>query len=95
MSSITDLNDAEQWLDFKHKLSLDSPDFFESLRKKHPQLKPREVKVCALLFSDCSTKEIGNKLGMQDHAVDVMRSRLRDKFSLDKDEVLSEYLKTI
>ncbi len=87
------LNDADQWLDFTVKLNTAFPTFLDKLHKKHPDLKPREVKVCALLFLDSSSKEIALKLEMDPHAVDAMRSRLREKFLVFKDNGLGEYLR--
>jgi len=51
--------------------------------------------VYALLFLDCTTKQIGEKLGKEPHTIDQIRSRLRKKFKLGMGNKLPDYLKNL
>lgn len=68
------LNNVKEWIDFKAHVVAMHPRFFERLLAKHPNLKPREIKICALLLMDCETLEIANHLEMTVHAVDSTRA---------------------
>jgi tetratricopeptide (TPR) repeat protein len=57
-------------------------DFFEKLLQKYPTLTPNELKLCAFLRLNMTTKEISSITGQRTDAIDIARHRLRAKFGL-------------
>ena len=66
--------------------------FFERLKTQYPQLTPKDLKMCAYLRMNLSTKEMTSLLNVTTRGVEASRYRLRKKFSLSKDENLTEFL---
>ena len=92
---IGNLSELDGWFEFKTEMVKAFPQFFDMLFAKHSDLKPKEIKICALLFLDCNTKDIAGKLGMEPPSVDKARSRLRKKFNLSEDGNLNSYLQKL
>ncbi|MCB0654230.1 MAG: hypothetical protein KDC85_23325, partial [Saprospiraceae bacterium] len=69
--------------------------FFKSLIKKHEHLTPKDLKLCAYLKMNLSTKEIAPLLGISHRGVEIHRYRLRKKLDLDTEQNLNEYLMKI
>jgi hypothetical protein len=92
---IGNLSVLDGWFEFKAELTKYYPNFFDSLHRAFPKLKPGEKKICALLFLDCSTKEIAKKLDKEPHSIDAARSRLRKTFKLGEEDSLSTYLQNL
>ncbi|APD05963.1 hypothetical protein UJ101_00416 [Flavobacteriaceae bacterium UJ101] len=67
--------------------------FFKKLHEKHPSLTTKDLRTCAFLKMNLTSKEIASLLGINSSSVDVSRSRLRKKMHLDREDNLSEYLR--
>lgn len=68
------------------------PSFFTRLKEKYPTLTKNEVKICAFLKLDLTTKEICNVTMQTYRAVEMARHRLRSKMGLNKDENIKDFL---
>ena len=67
-------------------------DFFKRLREKYPLLTPRDLKLCAYLRLNLTSKEIAPMLNISVRGVEISRYRLRKKLQLDNDANLTDFL---
>lgn len=67
-------------------------EFFERLKTNFPKLTPKDLKMCAYLRMNLSTKEMTSLLNVTTRGVEASRYRLRKKFDLTKEENLTEFL---
>ncbi len=70
-------------------------DFFKNLKQKFPELSPREMRICAYIRMNLSSKEIAALLNITDRGVEISRYRLRKKLKLSRDTNLSTFLSNI
>ncbi len=88
--------DDSLWKELDIQLSQSNADFFEKLSKKHPNLTKGDLRLCAFLKMNLSTKEIANLTFKNPESVKVARSRLRKKLGLThSNTVLSSFLNQI
>lgn len=66
--------------------------FFNRLKADYPHLTPKDLKLCAYLYMNLSTKEIASLMNVTVRGVEASRYRLRKKLGLDKDDNLTEFL---
>jgi tetratricopeptide (TPR) repeat protein len=81
-----------EWEIFEQQFRNIHQDFTDRLARKHSDLSPTELKVCALLKINLSTKEIANMLCCSPRTVEDHRYRIRTKLGLPKESNLSTYL---
>ncbi len=67
-------------------------DFYSNISEKYPSLTPKDLRLCAYLRINLSSKEIAPLLGISSQSVDVSRHRLRKKMNLDTKENLTAVL---
>ncbi|MFK7776402.1 MAG: triple tyrosine motif-containing protein [Saprospiraceae bacterium] len=67
-------------------------NFFEQLKSKYPKLTPKDLKMCAYLKMNLSTKEMTSLMNVTTRGVEASRYRLRKKFGLTKEENLTDFL---
>ena len=60
-------------------------DFYKKLLKEFPSLSKNEIRLCAFLKMNLSSKEISSITQQSTHSIDVARSRLRKKLDLTND----------
>lgn len=70
------------WDEFELRFKQVHSGFYERLLSSYPELTPNELKLCALLRLNLSTKEICELTGQRPASLDVARSRLRKKLAL-------------
>lgn len=80
--------------EYQDKIQEIKEDFFEKLNEKG-KLTKTERKLAALLRLNLTSKEIAEILKVSESTVEVYRSRLRKKLSIDKDVSLFEYFKLL
>ncbi|HNW75525.1 MAG TPA: hypothetical protein PKJ28_01420 [Bacteroidales bacterium] len=69
------------------------PVFFENLSKNHPELTPKEKRLCALLRLNLNSKEISEITHLNNESVMKARTRLRRHFGLTNTDIsLTTYL---
>lgn len=69
--------------------------FLRKLNWLHPGLSQRDERLCILIISGLSTKEIASLLGTAPRAVETAKYRLRKKLRLTNDMITNEYLQNI
>lgn len=67
-------------------------DFYKRLLQKYPKLTKNELRLCAFLRLNFSSKEISAITQQSPHSIVVARSRLRKKLNLDKNQSLTNFL---
>lgn len=71
------------------------PGFLERLKVKHPNLTPKEKKLCSYLRLGLSSKEIAGLQNIQAKSIEVSRGRLRKKLKLNSEIRLKDYLQKV
>lgn len=90
-----DDNMDQEWENFAIHFDKVHSDFIIALKEKHAGLTNNEIKLCAYLRMNLSTKEIAQLMNISVRGVEVSRYRLRKKIELPKEISLFDYLLTI
>lgn len=88
------IEDTEDWKRFEVNFKELHEDFFERLLKSYPSLTPKDLKLCAYLKMNLTTKEIAPLMGITIRGVEIHRYRLRKKLDMDSSDNLSNFLIT-
>jgi len=88
------IEDTEDWKRFEVNFKELHEDFFERLLKAYPSLTPKDLKLCAYLKMNLSTKEIAPLMAISVRGVEIHRYRLRKKLEIDGSDNLSNFLIT-
>ena len=86
------INNTDDWKFFQEAFNNADKDFLKKVKDKHPELTPNDLKLCAYLKLNLSSKEIAPLLNISVRSVEVKRYRLRKKMSLPRDYGLSDYI---
>ena len=76
------------WKEFELKVTNTHEKFFTGLLMDHPNLNSSELKICAMVRLNMSSKEMASIMHQTPASIDVARSRLRKKFEMSTDESL-------
>jgi tetratricopeptide (TPR) repeat protein len=96
VSTMQKIKDDNAWEEFELRFKQVHDNFYTRLLEKCPELSHSELKLCALLKLNLSTKEISELSGQQPATIDVARYRLRKKLGISKSQVdLVSYLSKI
>ncbi|MEI6901100.1 MAG: hypothetical protein WCL00_14585 [Bacteroidota bacterium] len=80
------------WEEFEVHFKGIHTDFYSRLTNEFPQLSPNEIKLCAFLKLNLSTKEISMITRKNEHSIKIARYRLRQKLGLSREENLTIFL---
>lgn len=86
------INNTEDWKFFEEAFNNADKDFLKKVKKKHPSLTPNDLKLCAYLRLNLSSKEIAPLLNISHRSVEVKRYRLRKKMELPHEASLTNYI---
>ena len=67
-------------------------DFLKKVKSIHPSLTSNDLRLCAYLRSNLSSKEIAPLLNISSRSVEVKRYRLRKKMDLSHEANLTNYI---
>ncbi|TRO67584.1 histidine kinase [Christiangramia sabulilitoris] len=87
-----DISEEDNWKFFKKAFSNADKDFFQNIKQKHPELTSNDLKLCAYLRLNLSSKEIAPLLNISVKSVEIKRYRLRKKMNLDREINLTDYI---
>lgn len=87
-----DLNNEENWRVFEKNFDEVHENFLNRLKEQHPVLTSKDLRLCAYLRMNLSSKEIAPLLRISVRSVEISRYRLRKKLELDRDTNLSDYI---
>jgi DNA-binding CsgD family transcriptional regulator len=86
------MNDERDWNIFEKSFNEAHENFFKKLKSGHPDLVPNDLKLCAYLRMNMSSKEMASLLNISLRGVEIRRYRLRKKLNLEHDKNLVEFL---
>jgi hypothetical protein len=86
------MNDERDWNLFESSFNETHENFFKKLKIHHPDLVPNDLKLCAYLRMNMSSKEMASLLNISVRGAEIRRYRLRKKLSLPHDKNLVEFL---
>ena len=86
------MGDDEYWKVFRENFDLIHKQFFRHLRDAFPNLTANDLKFCAYLRLNLSSKEIVNLTGISIRGVEGARYRLRKKLGLKEGDDLASFL---
>lgn len=87
-----DIDHKKQWEIFETAFDEVHEDFLKRLKLKHPNLTPKELKLCAYLRMNISTKEIAPLMNITVRGVEICRYRVRKKLNIDRDQNLTSMI---
>ena len=87
-----DINEEYNWNLFKDAFNNADKEFFKKIKNKHPDLTSNDLKLCAYLRLNLSSKEIAPLLNISVKSVEIKRYRLRKKMLLPREVNLVEYI---
>ena len=86
------LNNTDDWKLFEEAFNNADKDFLKKVKDKHPELTPNDLRLCAYLRLNLSSKEIAPLLNISSRSVEVKRYRLRKKMNLPHESSLANYI---
>ncbi|MDT0676565.1 triple tyrosine motif-containing protein [Autumnicola musiva] len=87
-----DISEEDNWKFFKKAFSNADKDFFKKMKRKHPELTSNDLKLCAYLRLNLTSKEIAPLLNISTKSVEIKRYRLRKKMNLPREVNLTNYI---
>ena len=86
------LNNTDDWKLFQEAFNNADKKFLKKIKNNHPELTPNDLRLCAYLRLNLSSKEIAPLLNISPRSVEVKRYRLRKKMNLEHDANLTSYI---
>jgi AraC family chitin signaling transcriptional activator len=96
ISTITkNITGNDSWSVFKEAFENTDKEFLKKIKVTHPSLTPSDLRLCAYLRLNLSSKEIAPLLNISVRSVEIKRYRLRKKMDLSHDHGLVEYILSV
>lgn len=89
------INEDDTWDMFKEAFNNADKDFLKKIKKAHALLTPNDLRLCAYLRLNLSSKEIAPLLNISVRSVEIKRYRLRKKMDLPHEIGLVEYILSV
>jgi len=86
------INNTDEWEKFEFHFNQIHQDFLNRLKTDFPELSNREIRLCAYLRMNLSSKEIAPLLGINFRSVETLRYRTRKKLNLETSQSLTDYI---
>ena len=86
------LNNTDDWNVFEEAFNNADKDFLKKIKSIHPSLTSNDLRLCAYLRLNLSSKEIAPLLNISSRSVEVKRYRLRKKMDLPHEAGLTDYI---
>lgn len=86
------LNRNDDWELFQEAFNNADRKFLKKLKSAHPRLTPNDIRLCAYLRLNLSSKEIAPLFNISPRSVEIKRYRLRKKMNLSHDDNLADYI---
>ncbi|PIQ21673.1 MAG: hypothetical protein COW65_07685 [Cytophagales bacterium CG18_big_fil_WC_8_21_14_2_50_42_9] len=87
-----DIKFENNWEQFELHFNQIHQDFLKRLANDFPQLTHRDIKLCAYLRLNLSTKEIASLLNLSLRGIEASRYRLRKKMDMDPEANLTDFI---
>jgi len=89
-----DLRSEKSWEVFNSYFDEVHQDFISRLKEKYTELSPNDLRLCAYLRMNISSKEIASLMNISVRGVEISRYRLRKKLKLSNQTNLTEFIIT-
>jgi DNA-binding CsgD family transcriptional regulator len=89
------ISDDNTWTVFKDAFDTADKDFLKKVKHAHSSLTPNDLRLCAYLRLNLSSKEIAPLLNISVRSLEIKRYRLRKKMELPHEKGLVEYILSI
>ena len=89
------LNNEDDWKFFQEAFNNADSEFLKKIKSVHSELTKNDLKLCAYLRLNLSSKDIAPLLNISLRSVEIKRYRLRKKMKLSHNEGLTEYILSI
>ncbi len=86
------LKQNDDWELFQEAFNNADSEFLKNIKVLHPSLSPNDLKLCAYLRLNLSSKEIARLLNISPRSVEIKRYRLRKKLQLEHEKNLVNYI---
>ncbi len=86
------ITEEDSWNVFKEAFDNADKDFLKRIKQIHPLLTPNDLRLCAYLRLNLSSKEIAPLFNISVRSVEIKRYRLRKKMDLRHEIGLVEYI---
>lgn len=86
------ITEDDSWSVFKEAFDNADKDFLKKIKLAHPLLTPNDLRLCAYLRLNLSSKEVAPLLNISVRSVEIKRYRLRKKMELSHEQGLVEYI---
>ncbi len=74
--------DKDVWTEFELRFNQVHNNYYEKLKSNFPELTPNDLRLCAFLKLNMSTKEIAEITGQQTGTIEMTRTRIRKKLGI-------------
>ncbi len=85
-------SEEDNWNFFEQAFNNADSNFLQKVKNRHPNLTPNDMRLCAYLRLNLSSKEIAPLLNISVRSVEIKRYRLRKKMNLSHETSLVEYI---
>lgn len=89
------ITEEDSWKVFREAFDSVDKDFLKRVKQVHSSLTPNDLRLCAYLRMNLSSKEIAPLLNISVRSVEIKRYRLRKKMDLPHEQGLVEYILTV
>ena len=86
------LNNEDDWRFFEEAFNNADKEFLQKIKNSHPNLTNNDLKLCAYLRLNLSSKDVAPLLNISLRSVEIKRYRLRKKMNLTHNEGLTDYI---
>jgi len=87
-----DIENEENWKVFEDYFDSVHENFFKKMKQKFPILTTKDLRLCAYLRMNLSTKEIAPLMNITVRGVEIGRYRLRKKLGIGRNDSLNDFL---
>jgi AraC family chitin signaling transcriptional activator len=89
------INNDDDWNFFEVAFNNADQDFLKKIKEIHPNLTPNDLRLCAYLRLNLSSKEIASLLNITSKSVEIKRYRLRKRMNLEHGTNLISYILSV
>ncbi len=89
------MGNERDWDLFESSFNETHENYFKKLKSRYPELTPNDLKFCAYLRMNMSSKEIASLLNITVRGVEIRRYRLRKRLNMEHEKNLVEFLMEI
>jgi len=86
------MSSDDDWQVFQTNFDRIHENFFRNLKTRYPELTPHDLRLCAYLRLNLSSKDIANLLNISLKGVEVGRYRIRKKLNLESSVSLTDFM---